>query len=238
MSALKSKTTQNSAAGQLASTGGVAGVLIAIREAWPGLIPWPVELDAVILAFVASTVGPWVSRQIAFLRNKEKRPEKQLNEPIHWCILLAFALLPLQACATTLPAVGGKTAYNVEFSDITAEQATTYRMNIRAPAGVDIAGLTGMSYDWAGDGSGRIAVNSEQAVDSTAQATLIAEVSRQQLEAFQAGVSTAINALVPVIGQYLNARVREGEIRAGVMNNAIGQIGTAPLPGASRDGRP
>lgn len=238
MSILESRTTQNTAAGQLVTTGGPAGILLAVRNAYPDLIPWPVELDAVILAFVASTVGPLVSRQIAFLRNKEKRPEKRLNEPIHWCILLAFAMLPLQGCATTLPAVGGKTAYNVEFSDITAEQATTYRMNIRAPAGVDVAGLTGMSYDWAGDGSGRIAVNSEQAVDSLAQATLIAEVSRQQLEAFQAGVSTAINALAPVIGQYLNARVREGEIRVGVMDNAIGQIGTAPLQGITRGGRP
>ena len=91
-------------------------------------------------------------------------------------LFLICAALALSGCATTLPAVGGKTHYDVEFSDVTAEQNTGYKMSIKAPAGVELASITGMTYDWQPDGSGAINVSQSGNVDSTAQAALIAEV--------------------------------------------------------------
>jgi len=225
MNMLESRTTRNVAAGQVAGTGGVAGILLAIRQAFPQAIPWPVELDAIIIAFFASTVSPWISRQIAFWFNPEKNPANNHQSPLPCIAFFCIAALGLQGCATALPAVGGKTHYKVEFSDVTTEQATNYTMDIKAPAGVDLASVTGMTYDWRPDGSGAIAVSQQGTVNSDVQAGLIAEVSRQQVEAFKAGLDSALNALAPFIGQYLDARVREGEIRAGVANNAIDRIG-------------
>lgn len=154
----------------------------------------------------------------------------KINRVLSWAFVALFVLgifgsIFLQGCATSLPAVGGKTKYNVEFSDVTADQATNYRMDIRAPAGVELEGLTGMNYDWRPDGSGSIGVSAQSSVDSSTQAALIAEVSKQQIqafqEAFQAGLNTALNALAPYIGQYLDVRVREGEIKADLGHHAI-----------------
>lgn len=143
---------------------------------------------------------------------------------IEWCVL-AFVLSGLAGCVGMAPAVMGKTNYNVEFSDVTADQATNYRMNVKAPAGVDLATVTGMTYDWRPDGSGAISVSQQGNVNTESQAQAIAELSRQQLEAFQAG----LNALAPFIGQYLDARVREGEIRAGVAEDALSRIDPAQI---------
>lgn len=122
---------------------------------------------------------------------------------------LAFA-----GCATTLPAVAGKTHYNVEFSDTTAEQATVYKMDIKAPAGVDLATVTGMTYDWNPDGSGAISVSQQGNVDTKTQAAMITEVSRQQVEAFKAGLDSALNVLAPLLGPYLQSKDNRAAIDA------------------------
>lgn len=130
-------------------------------------------------------------------------------------ILILTALLALSGCATTLPAVAGKTHYNVEFSDVTADQSTQYKMDIKAPAGVDLASVTGMSYDWTPDGSGAISVSSQGKLDTSGQAAMITEVSRQQLEAFKAGMDTTLNALAPLLGQYLQSKDNRAAMQSG-----------------------
>lgn len=129
-------------------------------------------------------------------------------------IAVLIALVLLTGCATTLPAVAGKTHYNVEFSDTTAEQATVYKMDIKAPAGVDLATVTGMTYDWKPDGSGAISVSQQGNVDTTTQAVMIAEVSRQQVEAFRAGLDSALNVLAPLLGPYLQSKDNQAQIEA------------------------
>lgn len=236
-SILQSDTTRNVVAGGAISATGVAAVLTTIRTQWPELVPWPETADLFVAGIIATVIGAVLSRIIAFWRHPKKmeRYYAGINGQRYrlWPILLALgAAGALQGCATTLPAVGGKTHYNVEFSDVTAEQSTNYKMNIRAPAGVELASMTGMQYGWKPDGSGEISVSQDQTSDSTAQAALISEVNRQQVEAFQQILSTTLNALAPYLGQYLDARVRQGEIEAGVAHDAISRIPTINLEGS------
>lgn len=194
--------------------GSGAGAAVVFPERGADLWDW--------LLFLALISPPVVTALKNWFKHGDK-PKKGSMEDIAadirdnlyrcWPFALVFAL-GLSGCATALPAVGGKTRYQVDFRDVTEAQATTYRMDIRAPAGVDLAGLTGMRYQWAPDGSGEVAVNSEQAVDTQAQAALIAEVNAQQMALIQGVIQATINALVPVVGQALEHDVRRAEIAA------------------------
>ena len=68
----KSRTTQNVAASAVATNGTAATLLWLVRENRPEIIPWTAESDAVIVALVTATIVPFVSRALAFARNKEK----------------------------------------------------------------------------------------------------------------------------------------------------------------------
>ena len=65
---LKSRTTQNVAAG----TGVTIGVLAAVRSIWPDLLPWSGEQDGVVDSFIMLVLIPIISRILAFLRTPEK----------------------------------------------------------------------------------------------------------------------------------------------------------------------
>lgn len=121
---------------------------------------------------------------------------------------LILALL-LSGCATGMPSVWGKTVYNVEFSDTTTDQNTQYKMNIKAPAGVDLASVTGMTYDWMPDGSGAISVSQKGNVNTESQASLIQQVGQQQNETF----SVFLNAMAPLLGQKLQADTEEARLK-------------------------
>lgn len=121
------------------------------------------------------------------------------------CAILA---LLLAGCQGMTPALAGKTNYDVEFTDTTADQNTTYRMKIKAPAGVDLASVTGMSYDWEPDGSGGIRVSSDAGVDTTQQAAAAVEVGRQQIEA----MNVVLNALAPILGQQIQSNDNQTRI--------------------------
>jgi len=123
----------------------------------------------------------------------------------------AYAILALllAGCQGMTPALAGKTNYDVEFTDTTADQNTTYRMQIKAPAGVDLASVTGMSYDWQPDGSGGIRVSSDAGIDTTQQAAAAVEVGRQQIEA----INLVLNALAPVIGQQIQSNDNQTRMR-------------------------
>ena len=115
--------------------------------------------------------------------------------------IYAILALLLAGCQGMTPALAGKTHYNVEFQDTTADQNTVYKMDIRAPAGVDLASVAAMSYDWQPDGSGGIRVSSDAGVDTTQQAAAAVEVGRQQIEA----MNVVLNALAPILGQQIQS---------------------------------
>ena len=70
---LQSETTQNVAASGLGTAGGLAAALALARQLAPDLLPWSVEGDAAIVAFVATVVTPLTARWIAFWRNPNKK---------------------------------------------------------------------------------------------------------------------------------------------------------------------
>ncbi len=80
MSRKKSKTTQNVTKGILVSAGPVAATLVFIRYMWPGLLPWDVEKDVMLDFFVATVIGPRVSRFIAMRKNPEKLMQWEKKE--------------------------------------------------------------------------------------------------------------------------------------------------------------
>lgn len=121
----------------------------------------------------------------------------------YFCLVLL-----LSGCATGMPSVWGKTVYNVEFADVTSDQNTQYKMNIKAPAGVDLASVTGMSYDWQPDGSGKINVSQKGNVNTESQASLIGELGQQQIEF----ATVLLNTLAPYLGQKLQAETQQAEI--------------------------
>lgn len=123
--------------------------------------------------------------------------------------LCAILALFLAGCQGMTPALAGKTHYNVEFQDTTTDQNTVYKMEIKAPAGVDLASVTGMSYDWQPDGSGGIRVSSDAGVDTTQQAAAAVEVGRQQIEA----INLVLNALAPVIGQQIQSSDNQARMK-------------------------
>ena len=123
------------------------------------------------------------------------------TEALGYLVLAILFGLAMAGCQGMTPALAGKTNYNVEFTDTTADQNTTYKMQIKAPAGVDLASVTGMSYDWQPDGSGGIRVSSDAGIDTTQQAAAAVEVGRQQIEA----MNVVLNALAPILGQQIQS---------------------------------
>lgn len=82
---MKSTTTQNVAAGTLATgagTGATAiGVIAALRSIKPDLLPWSQDQDTEIVVsataiytILSTVIVPFISRKIAFWRNPEKKP--------------------------------------------------------------------------------------------------------------------------------------------------------------------
>ena len=71
--ALNSETTQNVALGGLSGAGGIAGLLLTVRQVLPDVLPWSVDADAGIVALVSTVAVPLLSRLIAFRRKPGKR---------------------------------------------------------------------------------------------------------------------------------------------------------------------
>lgn len=148
--------------------------------------------------------------------------------------MIVAALLTLTGCGT-LPggALNGKTSYDVQFSDTTADQDTQYRMKIKAPAGADLASITGMVYDWNPDGTGHIAVSQDQTTDTTAQAATLAEINAQSTAAMAESVRQLLEMIGPLMTTIADGKVREGEIRAGVASQALEKLPDLRLRGAT-----
>ena len=216
------KSVEKGAKGAVATTIGGAMttlVVIALQAIQAGGLDdaMTTALTGAILTLV--TAG--ISGAAEWWRNRSKHSAIRIWKP-GGCILVLLALgVGASGCATWAPAVSGKTHYDVEFSDVTADQATNYRMAIKAPAGADLASLTGMTYDWNPDGSGGIAVSQDQTTDTRGQATLIADVNAQSMAAVASSLSKIMDVIAPFLSQYLDARVREGELQQGVALEAL-----------------
>lgn len=68
---VKSKTTQNVAAGTAAGGGTVAFVLSWIRSTWG--LPWDVSADPAVIVVLTAVLGPLAARAIAFWRDPAKK---------------------------------------------------------------------------------------------------------------------------------------------------------------------
>lgn len=69
---INSRTTQNSVIG-----GGMAATMLLslfsiLRSKWPEVI-WAEEHDLAIVTYLTAVLGPLLARQIAFIRNPEKK---------------------------------------------------------------------------------------------------------------------------------------------------------------------
>lgn len=69
---ISSRTTQNSVIGA-----GLAGTILLslfslLRSKWPEVM-WQEEQDNAIIVYLTAVIGPLLARQIAFIRNPEKK---------------------------------------------------------------------------------------------------------------------------------------------------------------------
>jgi len=86
---LKSRTTQNVAAGTAVSTGVVAAALAMLRTFAPDLLPWGPEIDLKIDMLLVMILGPLVSRWFAKVRNPEKAHRGSRATPLIVFFLIA-----------------------------------------------------------------------------------------------------------------------------------------------------
>lgn len=117
-----------------------------------------------------------------------------------WMLFILIPALTLPGCVGFTPALAGKTRYDMEFIDKTAEQDTQFRVNIAAPAGVEVANLASMNYKWQPDGGGAIAVAGDTTADTTAQAQTLEKVGAQQVQAL-----VSLLAILPTLAPLLQA---------------------------------
>ena len=66
----KSETTLTVAGSATGSGAGVVAVLVYLRSAHPGLLPWEADMDVVVAASVMAAATSMVSRAVAWLRNR------------------------------------------------------------------------------------------------------------------------------------------------------------------------
>lgn len=164
----RSTTTQNVAMGAASSAGGLAGILYAVRSAWPDLVPWPVEADAAILAALTTTILPWVSRKIAFIRDRRKAKSSAINMSTRsWLpVILCAALAGAGGCATNGISVAETTP---EGGTLHVRQHTTSTWGAKTDQGAGDFVYTGTAADGSGfDMRAGSAVQGQQSGDPAA----------------------------------------------------------------------
>lgn len=159
--------------------------------------------------FLALCLPPLITAARNFWKHRDK-----IGGKVSYA--LPFLLLVSLAGCGTLPggALAGKTHYNVEFSDTTAEQDTRYRMNIKAPAGVDLASVTGMTYDWNPDGSGKISVSQDQATDTRAQADALVQSTAASMSAMAETMKIIAPLAQSAVSEIMKFIAPSGQVRA------------------------
>lgn len=112
-------------------------------------------------------------------------------------ISIIAALALCTGCGTLNPATFGKTYYKQSFEDgdVTTGQTTKYNIEIKAPAGVKLDDLTGMTYKWDPE-KGEITVNKSGTTDTTGQVEIIKVVT----EAITTSTNNALSLAAPLVG--------------------------------------
>lgn len=113
--------------------------------------------------------------------------------------LLGALMVFLAGCLTTPPALGGKTKYSMQFNDTVSEikddtgvvvspgQDTNFSVDITAAAGADVTDLASMRYIVnPKTGEVDIAVASQTAADTTAQAQALVQAHQTTTETYKA----------------------------------------------------
>ena len=120
-------------------------------------------------------------------------------------VLAAFSALG--GCMSMTPALGGKTHIDAEFTESLGPDGinpdtTGFKYSVDAPAGVEITDIAGFEYQWDSEG-GRIAVNSDNNINTQGQAAALVQVS-----AFETALAKAIaEALAQPIASALSIAV-------------------------------
>lgn len=215
---LNSSTTQNVIGGVAISATGVAAVIATVRAQFPGLPLWPEGWDLFIGGLFVAFLGALASRWVALTRDPEKKPGggKSNTPMVPGLVFFLCASLALSGCIGMGPSVMGKAKYSVDFVDTQSPdgtQNTEFHSFIAAPAG-EIAKIDpGAKYKWQ-DGNGEFSVSGRGEIDSTAQSEMITELNKQNVEAFKAGMDSALNTLAPLLGPYLQSKDNRAAIEA------------------------
>jgi len=69
---LNSRTTQNAVLGGGIAASALLWIFSILRSKWPDVM-WPEEQDTAVTTYLTAVLGPLLARQIAFLRNPEKK---------------------------------------------------------------------------------------------------------------------------------------------------------------------
>ena len=201
-----SNTTKNVVSGGLISATAVAGVIAAVRTNFPDLPMWPEGMDLIIGGGIAALLTAVISRFIAFRRN----PKKKTNVTTRLLPFLIGAAL-MNGCATNGIKVSEVTP---DGGSLIVKQRTMSTWGSRTDEGTGSFVYSGTSED----GS---------SFDMRAGAAVLGQQAGDPSELIQA-VAQILNA---ISGQYLDARVREGEIKAEVATEAMERLGPLKLKG-------
>ena len=176
----KSTTTQNVLVGVVAgglTAEGLVAFIHTVVDSFGGTLPE--GYDGALFYVSSVFLIPLMARAMAHVRGWGKKVLGMI------CVLLCASLV-MSGCMT-LPAVGGKTKADTTFEDtvqpvvdgngvVTSPgQTTKYTRRVELPAGVELAGNDGMSYNWTGEGAGGIAINQAGNAASTGQAAMIGQ---------------------------------------------------------------
>lgn len=137
---------------------------------------------------------------------------KRWNWKTICAVAFAFAI---SGCATQMPSLAGKTSYEQHFENqaegtvtdgvLAPGERTTYTLNIKAPAGVKLDDITGMSYNWdANANTGGISINKTGQTDTIQQGAVIAQTSARQMDSLDHAVDTLggiAQLAAPLVGQ-------------------------------------
>lgn len=207
----KSRTTQNVIGAGTTTALFVAAGMSWLRANYPDLVWWEPGQDLVVGGIAAGVVTGFLSRLVSFWRNPDKTKR---SAPIqHGFVLFCVGLsVVASGCVGVAPAVRGKTKAMVDFT--TNGEDITYKSELVAPAGVDAAELAAMSAGVDSDGAWQISVSQDTAADTTGQAAMLTEIGATQIQAYRDAFGVALNALAPILGQYLEAQARVAEIEA------------------------
>lgn len=187
-----------------------AGILAIVLWAVEAFKTWDFTPTAGIKETVITLIGAGAFGLLIMFRNALKNYWGIDLGPWFGVLLVCFAFT---GCASTMPALAGKTDLTTEFRDVVVgeNQDTYYKQTIKAPAGVELDNIASMGYQWK-DGEGAINVNNQAAADTTYQADALVQVNAQQMDLIKAMMDQIVSLAgiaSPLIGQNLGNRATQ-----------------------------